>query len=529
MTLAEKISEILDTGFAEAPVESDHAALANYYPVNFSVGELSSQQITGIIASRIAMVNQFSDDATADKGIGIYGINLQILLQQGYIKNAVGENLAGTGLGDDTPDGLGIAEYLSGMDQARVFQSIYNKSSWTNRSGIDSVEALLSNTELQSRIYQQLILDQFRSLERQNLTAGLNEQGLGAVLAVSSGLGPQALDQLLDPGATVDSVVAAYVRNSLQGFNIAASPEMSSILDNPERIVVRRYLSSSDLISAEESDFVGVITGGAASYDTTPRSYEASEYLDAVKTTGSSFAEDVGQLIATGLALYGTAQALIGTAQQLGQTVQNVAAGLEGAADAIKNGAVDLGKSLGDAAGAFGISNIKKAIAGFLPTQGTLDRAALEAQVKAIFVDPSDPNSAKLQIPNFSIPSLADIKNLARQLLGSIPNPVTEGIEAFNTFQGTVYSSLDQATSAYNNAISLAQTDLLAGLGSAGGRQASQAINDVITGQGDQTYSLQDLTKLRLGINTVTSSTAAAGVNLITAAESNALSYYNRV
>lgn len=527
MALAEKITEILESGFADRPVESDHVALANFYPVNFSVGSLSSQQITGIIASRAAMVNQFSDDATAERGLGIYGINLQILLQQEYIKAALGESLAGSGVGDDTPTGLGIAEYQSGMDQSRVFQAVYTRSSWTNRAGIADVEALLNNPELQSRIYQQQILDQFRKLERQNVTTGLTDRQLGAILAVSTGLGPTALAQLIDPAQSVDAVVAAYVRNSLQGFIIAASPEMSSILDNPQRTVLRRSINTDDLISAEDSDYLGVVTGGAASADTTPRSYEASQYLNAVRSTSSSFAEDVGQLIATGLALYGTAQTLIGAAQQLEQNVRNVASAVQGAADALKTGALNLGKSIGEAAGAFGISNIKKAIAGFLPTQGTLDRAALERQVKAIFIDPTDPNSAKLQVPTFSLPSLADIKNLARELISSIPNPVTQGIDAFNAAQGTVYTSLDQATAAYNTAVGLAQTDLLASLGSAGGRQAAQAINDVATGQENQQgYSVEDLAKLRLGINSVTSSSGAAGINLITAAESEALNYY---
>lgn len=521
MALAEKIKVILETGFAETPVGSDHMALANSPPVNFSVGSLTSQQITGIMASRLAMVNQFNDDATADRGLGFYGINLQILIQRGYVKAALAESLAGTGLGDDNPDGLGIAEYLSGMDQARVFQALNNRSSWTNQSGVDSIEALLTNPELQSQIYQQQLLENYRSLERQGVTQGLEDEELGAILAVRTGLGPAAQTQLTDAGATPDAVVANYLRNSLQGFNISTSSEMSSILGNPESAAIRRIIvgtpGTGELISQGDSDILGAITGGAASYDTTPRSYEASQYLNAVKSGGSNFANDVVALIATGLALAGTAQALAGQAQSIANSVKGIA-------NSLNAGAASLGQSLSNAAGAFGLSNIKKAVAGFLPTQGTLNRAALEAQIKAIFVDPSDPNSAKLQIPSFSLPSLADIKNLALQAIGSIPNPVTQGLDAFNAAQGTVYSSLEQATSAYNTAVGLAQTDLLSSVG--GGKQAAQAINSAFAGQGDQDYSVQDLAKLRLGINSVTSTSGAAGVNLITIAESNSLNYY---
>lgn len=520
MTLAEKISDILDTGFAEVPVSSDHVALANYYPVNFSVGSLTSQQIVGILASRLAMVNQFDDDVTADRGIGLYGINIQILSQQGYIKAALVESLSGSGIGDDTANGLGIAEYLSGMDQAKTFQALSNKSSWTNYNGIDSLDALLANVELQSRIMQQQLLDTFRLLERKGLTSNTASNQLGALLAVAVGLGNQALQQLVDAAEVPDNVVSGYVRNSLQGFNVANSSEMTSILGNPERTAVRRVIvggSGGDLVSASESVvFADIATGGAAGYDTTPRSYEASQYLDAVRASGGNFAEDVGALIATGLALVGAVQGAIGAVQGIAGTVQNIA-------NSLNAGAANIGKSLNDAAGTFGLSSIKKAIAGFLPAQGTLNRAAVEAQVKAIIVDPSDPNSAKLQIPTFSLPSLADIKLLAQQIASSIPNPITQGLEAFNAVQGTVFTSLDQATAAYNTAVGVAQADLLGSIG--GGKQAQQAINSVFTGQDSTNYSVQDLAKLRLGINSVTSTSGAAGVNLISIAESNSLNF----
>lgn len=521
MTLEEKISDILDTGFAEVPVQSDHAALANYYPVNFSVGNLSTQQIIGIMASRLAMVNQFNDDVTAAAGIGPYGLNIQMLTIRNYVKSAVAESLSGTGLGDDTANGLGIAEYLSGMDQARVFQALNNRSSWTNQSGIDSLDSLLNNPELQNQIYQQQILENFRYLEKQGIAQGLEDEQLGALLAVRTGLGNAAMLQLTDAAQVPDEVVSAYVRNALQGFNIATSPEMNSILGSPESTALRRIVvgtpGSGDLISQGDSDIIGPITGGAAALDTTPRSYEASQYLNAVKSGGSNFAEDVASLIATGLALAGAVKGAVGTAQNIANSVKTAAEGL-------KAGAANLGQSLSNAAGAFGLSNIKKAVAGFLPTQGTLNRAALESQVKAIIIDPTDPNSAKLQVPQFSLPSLADIKNLARQAIASIPNPVTQGLEAFNAAQGTAYSSLDQASAAYNNAVGVAQKDLLGSVG--GGKQAAQAINSTFAGQGDQDYSVQDLAKLRLGINSVTSTSGAAGVNLITIAESDALNYY---
>lgn len=597
MTIESKIQAILESDFPTAMVSSEHVAFVNRFQPAWSAGSLDEEDIIGILASRVAQVNQEFDQYTVDLGIGVMGLNIQQLVRQGLVKQDVLENLeelAGDNTGNiatateaapcvvtfrgpapssngekivisnaspsaydgiyyvsdagqdpgnwalytdaslttpldstafgtfvsaevtfntytDSPSGLGITAYLSGLNSSLVYQALQNHTSWTGTAGINNLDDLLSDIDAQVQIYIGLLSNNIRILTTNDIVSPSTDtvEVITAVLSVYTGLSPRAAEQLTKNDLVPDSVVSTYVSNSLQGMNYVVDGSATSILDDSVQVAIRSILvGSGELLNPDEQLILDATTGGAASYDRVPRAYPADQYLAAVEAAGTSFAEDIAGLVNFALTAAASAQALAAIGQSLGSIFNNVVS------PAGYNAAV------AEFAGLFGVSNIKKSVSGYVPSQGTLQRYSLDNQVRRILLDPRDPNSYKIQVPRFAIPSLKDIERRVLARIAEIPNPVTIGLEAFNSATGAAFGSIDQAVQAYNQSVLGARTELTALIGEETGDAGVRAANRVFDGETE--WSISDYQRLRLGITQVATLGSAIGVNLITIEESRA-------
>ncbi len=140
-----------------------------------AVGPLSAFQIQTLQAQMINLVDQDYTDITQDKGIGKYGFNCLQLEQAGYVK-------PGT-----------YARCLA--DNPAAFVSVMNSPAiWTGLGGVNSLDDLLNDTNVQNNIQNQLMQISYDSLTATGVISNVPQPSI----AISQGqvYTPSGLQQL---------------------------------------------------------------------------------------------------------------------------------------------------------------------------------------------------------------------------------------------------------------------------------------------------------------------------------------------
>jgi hypothetical protein len=134
------------------PVNQADVALADIPLGVANVGPLTPPQVQSLQAQVVNLVNQDCAVISQEYGIGKFGLNCQQLEQTGYVKPGTTQQFLNTN----------YATYLPNADN---FVELMNSPGiWTGKDGVQSLDDLLSNCDLQSQIYTQLMQNSYDTL-----------------------------------------------------------------------------------------------------------------------------------------------------------------------------------------------------------------------------------------------------------------------------------------------------------------------------------------------------------------------------
>jgi hypothetical protein len=151
--LTEAAAETLE-GLDEYTVTAaiDDAAFLEQEPAELTVGSLDESQVTGLLASAKAEVNQPFDEISLDKGIGAYGFSPDQLESSGFLK-------PGT-----------VQTFLK--DPAQLESVLSNPGVWTGKAGVGSLGSLLSDPKLQSLTQNEIMVSALDGLKSAGVVTG---------------------------------------------------------------------------------------------------------------------------------------------------------------------------------------------------------------------------------------------------------------------------------------------------------------------------------------------------------------------
>lgn len=135
-----------------SPVNQADVALSTIPLGTSNVGALSPTQVQSIQAQVVNLTGQTCNVISQSRGIGKFGLNCQQLEQTGYVKPGTTQRFLNSN----------YATYLPNADN--FVDLLKSPSVWTNKSGVKSLDDLLSNCDLQSQIYTQLMQNSYDSL-----------------------------------------------------------------------------------------------------------------------------------------------------------------------------------------------------------------------------------------------------------------------------------------------------------------------------------------------------------------------------
>lgn len=171
------------------------------------VGPLTGFEIQTLQAQIINLVNQDDSVITQEKGIGKYGLTCYQLEQAGYVKPGTFDTyLVGN------PD-----DFIAVMNTPSI---------WTGLDGVTGLDNILSDSELQNRIQNQLMQQGYDGL----LAAGIVAPPQASAVSLSTGTvytqsGLQTLSALSLLGASTQNF-----GSSLSGASLAANPTLNRLL-----------------------------------------------------------------------------------------------------------------------------------------------------------------------------------------------------------------------------------------------------------------------------------------------------------
>lgn len=386
------------------------------------VGPLTGFEIQTLQAQIINLVNQDADVITQEKGIGKYGLTCYQLEQAGYVKPGTFD----TYLAND-PD-----NFVAVMSTPSI---------WTGLDGVTSLDNILSDSELQNRVQNQLMQQGYNGL----LAAGIvappptssvslstgtvyTQSGLQTLSALSLlGASTQNLGSLLGNTSLANTTLNRLLSTSITNLSTlntgAISDTLSNInFSNLAATVGRNVTGNLGALVTNASKFTPEITGlwttsgtglknlanlpalsvdklkatltnltpvNASSIDSALNTFgKASQYGLSFSNPNAALGNlsNLGNLNGQVTALQGQTQAAVGQAQALAGQLQGNLANLG-----------DLGKLFG---GSGDLVSGTQIAGGFT---NTVNRKTVDAAVSRIL------GSSKITAPSFEYPSVASV------------------------------------------------------------------------------------------------------------------------
>ena len=135
----------------ENPITQEDVATVTNGLGPLPVGPLSPVEVQTLEAQKINILGQPYFIITREKGIGKYGFNCIQLEKTGYVKPSTSQIYLGV-ISETQPNPENFIAVMS------------SPSIWTGKNGVTSLEAILTNEELQNQIYNELMLLGYKAL-----------------------------------------------------------------------------------------------------------------------------------------------------------------------------------------------------------------------------------------------------------------------------------------------------------------------------------------------------------------------------
>ncbi len=233
-----------------------------------SIGSLSSQQVTGLLAQQKKVTGQNAGVISVDKGIGAYGFRPNQLEASGYLKPGTLQKIsnlpaqipttADIAQAQQIVNGGGQATSQSVAQQRKINQLLTSPTVWTGKSGVSDLNSLLRNPVLQATTQQNLMSTTYRGLQTAGVIKGTEgATQLGALVQGASVLGVGSMSSwargIAPPGqvSQINSIVKnAQYATSFVTKKLGSLLGGSSSLAIPSVDTVDRAALDRDLISS---------------------------------------------------------------------------------------------------------------------------------------------------------------------------------------------------------------------------------------------------------------------------------------
>ena len=185
------------------------------------VGSLSTTQVQGLMSSTAAAVNQLATVVTNEKGLGTYGLTADQLQLSGLIKP-------------------GTAELIN-QNPANLVSILSSPTVWTGKGGAESLNAVLSDSTLQSIAQQSTLASSFNQLSELGVVSSTvnnllgSNTDLGAVVNNAANYGVAATTEWLKNtvgGSDIGQLTTSAIQ-SVFGMNFGSVNSGSSGGGNP--------------------------------------------------------------------------------------------------------------------------------------------------------------------------------------------------------------------------------------------------------------------------------------------------------
>lgn len=208
-TLTAPLNAALPSGVASA---IDSASVLSTKVADIKVGSLDKASVTGLIAQAKTTVAQTSDVVSVDKGIGQFGFKPNQLEASGLLKPGIVSNLESLPAQIPSQDDIAEAARINSeggditpeqvAQNRKINQVLSSPVNWTGKSGVNNLQGLLSNQNLQNVTQQNLISKSLDGLKATGLATG-NEspQVLSGLIQSASKQGVASLESFVKGSA----------------------------------------------------------------------------------------------------------------------------------------------------------------------------------------------------------------------------------------------------------------------------------------------------------------------------------------
>ena len=232
-----------------------------------AIGNLDRGQVTGLLAQAQTAVNQASNIASVDKGIGQYGLNAAQLESQGLLKPGTVSQLAAQTPGTPTAADIAEAQRINAQGgnitpaevarNRQINETLSSPFAWTGKAGATDLNSVLNNPTLQTTVQQGLMTQGLQGLQATGLATGAESAknlsglvqsaakfGVDAVDSFVKGLAPPDVKGLIDSTIRGAEFATSFVTNKLGGLT-GLTRSAAAVTNTVDRSVVDNAVSGA--------------------------------------------------------------------------------------------------------------------------------------------------------------------------------------------------------------------------------------------------------------------------------------------
>lgn len=242
LTFPAEVNERYDT---IQDTEFDAIALEQYEdqdPAAFSIGSISPEQVTGMLAQSSYNVDQDAFEISDDLGVGKYGFSAEQLEASGYLKP-------------------GTVEFYLSDGTATLTEILGSPNVWSGQAGVTSVASLLSDPKLQDAVQTDLYQLSLVDLRSQGVVTGTEDPAkLAGLIQAGSKYGAAGVKEWIK-GTVQDTTVLSDINKLARSAQYAVQltdQKVSSAIQGFSTVpATSTNVTARNLIDGAVADVIG--------------------------------------------------------------------------------------------------------------------------------------------------------------------------------------------------------------------------------------------------------------------------------
>jgi hypothetical protein len=278
----------LSAALNDTPLDNnlDAANFIKQTPPNFALGPLNPADLQGMMAQTAASSGQGFDELTS-AGVGKFALDPQKLESTGYLKPGTAQMLASKPLvvlpediAEAAIQGTGITP--EEIAQKRLLETALKPSSFTGKDGIQSLDDVLDDENIQNKMQGSVLKQSYQSLSETGIVDKLTDPAsLAAAVQTVATFDLSTADKLikgagLENNETVKKVAKAAA--FAQTFAAKFGPLLAS--GSPLELGTKKPKGSANLV---DRDTVNAALGSVVGNDKIPKPSFVSSIADQLK------------------------------------------------------------------------------------------------------------------------------------------------------------------------------------------------------------------------------------------------------